>query len=299
MSFALSPLVYGTWRLLRESTPPTPAELARRLERCLELQITSVDTAEIYGGYGVEELLGAALASAPGLRERLQIVTKFGIYIPDARHPERRTSVYDARAARVCKSVDKSLRLLRTEVIDLLLVHRPDWLASADDTAAGLDSVVRAGKVRQVGVSNYNVHQFELLQSRLSFPLVTNQIEFSLLHMDPLLDGTLDQCQRLCRTPMAWSPLGGGRLFAEGDEAAARLRTTMAELGDKYGGAHGPATPAELALAWVLAHPSRPAAVFGTSRPERLEAIARSSRIQLDHHDWYLLWTAAQGRRIP
>jgi predicted oxidoreductase len=150
-----------------------------------------------------------------------------------------------------------------------------------------------------VGVSNHNVHQFELLQSRMSATLVTNQIQFSLLEMSPLTDGTLDQCQRLRRAPMAWSPLGGGRLFDESDPAAVRLRAVMAELGAKYAWPHGDATVTELALAWVLAHPSRPVAVVGTSRLERLETMARASGIVLERHDWYQLWAAAQGRPVP
>ena len=295
----LSRLVYGTWRLLREPQPPDADQLARRLERCLELGITSIDTAEIYGHYGVEELLGAAMHRVPGLRHRLEIITKLGIYAPDHRHPDRKSTFYNASAERIGKSVDKSLRLLGTDVIDLLLIHRPDWLTPADETAAGLEAVVRAGKVRHVGVSNHNVHQFELLQARLPFPLVTNQIEFSLLQMSPLTDGTLDQCQRLRRAPMAWSPLGGGRLFADDEPAAVRLHATMAELGAKYAWPHGDATMTELALAWVLAHPSHPLAVVGTSRIDRLEVMARASGIVLDRHDWYLLWAAAQGRPVP
>lgn len=295
----LSRLVYGTWRLLKEAAPPTPVALADRLQHCLDLGITSVDTAEVYGAYEVEELLGAALASRPGLRERLEIVTKLGIYVPNPRHPDRQVGFYDASAARIVKSVDKSLRLLQTEVIDLLLIHRPDWLSAAEETAAGLEQVVRAGKVRRVGVSNFDCHKFELLQSRLGLPLVTNQVELSLFQMAALSDGTLDQAQQLRRSPMAWSPLGGGRLFAADDEVAARLRPVLTTLGSKYAGPEGPASASALALAWVLAHPSRPAAVVGTSRPERLAEAARASSLVLDRHDWYWLWAAAQGRRLP
>lgn len=292
---SLSRLCYGTWRLLREAAPPGPDQLAARLRACLDLGITSVDTAENYGNYEVEELLGAALASDPGLRARLEIVTKCGSYVPHPRHPERKVLFFNATAKRIVASVDKSLRLLGTDFIDVLLVHRPDWLASADDTARGLEEVVRAGKVRHVGVSNHNVHQVELLRDRLAIPLVTNQVELSLFQTAGFFDGTLDQCQRLRMPPMAWSPVGGGRLFAPDDEAGARLRTAMAELSPKYGGA----SPGELALAWVLAHPSGPIAVFGTSKIERLAVLARATDITLDRHDWYLLWQAAAGRRVP
>jgi predicted oxidoreductase len=291
----LSRLCYGTWRLLRETTPPGPAQLADRLAAAADLGITTVDTAEIYGNYEVEERLGAAFAQAPGLRRRLEIVTKFGIYVPNPRHPERTAAFYNASAARIVASVDKSLRLLGTDVIDLLLVHRPDWLTPADDTARGLEDVVRAGKVRHVGVSNHNVAQFELLRDRLQVPLVTNQIEFSLLASGALFDGTLDQCQRHRARPMAWSPLGGGRLFAADDEAGARVRAAMATLAPKY----GDATCGQLALAWVLAHPAQPVAVFGTHAIDRITSLARATEIKLERHDWYLLWQAAAGHKIP
>jgi predicted oxidoreductase len=177
----------------------------------------------------------------------------------------------------------------------VLLVHRPDWLTSAEDTAAGLETVLQQGKVRHVGVSNYTVQQLELLLTRLSRPVVTNQLRLSLLHDEALTDGTLDQCQRLRISPMIWSPLARGRLFDPANEAAERVRVGAAALAEKYGGAG----VAELALAWVLQHPSRPVAVIGTNRNERLPVLARAAGITLEREDWYALWTAAAGRRIP
>jgi predicted oxidoreductase len=291
----LSRLVYGTWRVLDDPATANPQHLLRRLQICLDLGITSVDTAEIYGVYEVEELLGRALALQPGLRQRLQIISKAGIYIPCARHPDRRVAFYNATAKRIIASAEKSLRLLQTDCLDLLLVHRPDWLTAADDTAEGLQTLIRQGKVRHAGVSNYNVHQVELLNSKLSRPVATNQVELSLFHMDPIEDGTLDQCQRLGIAPMAWSPLGGGRLFETGDEAAQRVRAAMVTIAANY----NEAKPERLALAWVLAHPSRPLAVFGTNRPERLESIAAAAALNLEREDWYLLWEAARGHEIP
>ena len=291
----LSRLVYGTWRLFDDRASATPEHLLRRLEICLQHGITSVDTAEIYGDYEVEEVLGKALALSPGLRQRLEIVTKCGIYVPTGRHPERRVAFYNATARRIVASAEKSLRLLGTDVIDLFLVHRPDWLTAADDTAEGLETLRRQGKIRHAGVSNYNVHQVELLNSRLRAPVATNQVELSLFQMAAIEDGTLDQCQRLGIAPMAWSPLGGGRLFDPQDPAAQRIRAAMATLASSY----DDAKPERLALAWVLAHPSRPVAVFGTNRPERIESAAATAELTLDREDWYLLWEAASGHEIP
>src|ERR1700690_457177 len=215
-----SRLVYGTWRLFDDPAAAAPEPLAARLEACAELGLTTIDTAEVYGKYEVEDRIGAALRRTPGLRDNLQIVTKCGIYVPAQRHPERTVAYYDASAARIVKSAEKSLRLLGTDHLDLLLIHRPDWLAPADETAAGLERLLRDGKILSAGVSNYTVGQFETLQSRMSLPLVTNQIELSLFRMDPITDGTLLQCERLRVHPMAWSPLGGARLFRDDHEAA-------------------------------------------------------------------------------
>ena len=290
-----SRLAYGTWRLLNDATPPTPQSVLARLQRCADLGITTLDTAEIYGKYQVEEALGAALALDKGLRQRLEIVTKAGIYVPNAFHPARKVSYYDATGARLIKSLEKSLRFLGVDHVELLLVHRPDWLTHPDETAEGLNRLLKDGKIRSAGVSNYNVHQFDALNARMDQPLVTNQVEFSLLRMDPIFDGVLDQCIRLGIAPMAWSPLGGGRLVRADDEAGARVQQAVAEIADRHGGA----TVDQVAYAWIMAHPSRPMPIIGSNQVERIERAAKAATIQLTREDWYALWTAAQGKRIP
>lgn len=291
----VSPIVYGTWRLLADPVQATPQAIARRLGYCADLGITTIDTAEIYGGYDVEERLGQALALAPELKQRLQIITKFGIYVPNARHPERNIAFYNASAERIVKSTEKSLRLLGVDAVDVLLVHRPDWFTAADDTARGLEQVVAAGKVKAVGVSNYTVSQFDLLQSCMSQPLVTNQVEVSLLSMGALYDGTLDQCQQRKIRPMAWSPLGGGRLLASDDPAAVRVRVACAAMSEKYGGAY----VSTLLHAWVMALPAHCVPVLGTNREERIAEAVAAAAIKMDRQDWYALWEAAKGHKIP
>lgn len=290
---AFSRLVYGTWRLL--ATKPDAQELNRRLHACVELGITSIDTAEIYGLYNVEEALGTALALSPGLRDQLEIITKAGIYVPNVYHPERRTAHYNATGARLIKSLEKSLRLLGTDHVELFLVHRPDWLARADDTASGLNELLRSGKIKSAGVSNYSASQFDLLNGLMEQPLVTNQIEFNLLHMEPIHDGTLHQCEKLGSLPMAWSPLAGGRLFNADDPAAVRLASAAKEMASRTNGA----TLEQLAYAWILAHPSQPLPVIGTNKLERIQSAAKSVDIVLEREDWYALWQAAQGRKVP
>lgn len=288
-----SRMVTGTWRML--DTQPTAQEVNRRLRTCLELGITTIDTAEIYGLYEVERLLGEALALSPGLRDKLELVTKAGIYVPCSYHPERRTAFYDASGARLVKSLEKSLRFLRTDHVELFLVHRPDWLTRADDTAAGLNALFRAGKIRAAGVSNYSASQFDLLNSYLEQPLVTNQIEFHLLHPEPIHDGTLQQCEKLGVLPMAWSPLAGGRILNSNDPAAMRLATVAKGMSARYNSA----TLEQLAYAWILAHPSHPLPIIGTNKVERLRSAAHADAIVLEREDWYALWEAAQGRPIP
>jgi predicted oxidoreductase len=290
---AFSRMVYGTWRLL--DTKPSAQEINRRLHTCLELGITTIDTAEIYGLYEVEEALGAALALTPGLRDNLEIVTKAGIYVPNPHHPERRTAHYNATGARLIKSLEKSLRLLGTDHVELFLVHRPDWLTRADDTAAGLNELLRSGKVRSAGASNCSASQFDLLNGFMEQPLATNQIEFHLLHMEPILDGTLHQCEKLGVLPMAWSPLAGGRIFDPDHPAAIRLAAAAEKIAPRYDGA----TLEQLAYAWIIAHPSRPLPVIGTKKVDRIQSAARADDIVLEREDWFALWEAAQGRKIP
>lgn len=286
-------MAYGTWRLLQ--THPSPQEINRRLHECLELGITTLDTAEIYGLYEVEKKMGEAFALSPGLRDQFEIMTKAGIYVPCAYHPQRRTAHYNATGPRLIKSLEKSLRFLGTDHIDLFLVHRPDWLTRADDTAAGLNALLRSGKIGAAGVSNYSASQFDLLNGQMEQPLVTNQIEFHLLRPEPIHDGTLHQCEKSGVLPMAWSPLAGGQLFDPTNSAAVRLALATESMAPRYNGA----TLEQLAYAWILAHPSHPIPVIGTNKIERLQSAAGADALVLEREDWYGLWEAAQGRRIP
>ncbi len=224
----------------------------------------------------------------------MKIVTKCGINVPAENRPGVRVNHYDVTAAAIERCVDRSLRELHTDRIDVLLVHRPDWLTSAEETARGLLAVVKAGKVRAVGVSNYNVHQFALLARFLGRTPVTNQVEISLLRMEAIYDGTLDQCQGAGVHPMAWSPLAGGRLFSKADADARRAHAALERIGREYD-----ATAEQLAIAWVAALPSGPQVVIGTNQPERIRAAVRGMQIKVERQHWYELWEAAQGRSIP
>lgn len=287
------PMVYGTWRMLDGAH--SSQDINRRLNRCVELGITAIDTAEIYGGYAVEAALGDAMALSPGLHEKLRVITKSGIYVPNSKNPERTVGFYDASATQLKQSVEASLRLLGRDRIDLFLIHRPDWFSSIDDTAAGLNQLIRDGKIQHAGVSNYTPTQFAALNSRMDTGLLTNQVEFHLLKMEPIIDGTFDLCLQHRMRPMAWSPLAGGKLFDKNNPASVRLASVANSMSAKYGGA----TLEQLAYAWVMGHPSRPIAVIGTNKLERIESAVCAASLTLEREDWYALWVAAQGRNIP
>lgn len=291
----VSRLVLGTWRLLDDPSTRTPEGVLALIKTALDCGITTVDTAEIYGRYEVESLLGDGLRRDPGVRAKLEVVTKCGIYVPCAAAPERRTAHYNATATQIVASAEQSLRRLGVETLDLLLVHRPDWLTTHEETARGLNTLLASGKIRAAGVSNYLASQFEALSIFMDQPLVTNQVEFSPFCITPIHDGTFDQAQQRHFSPMAWSPLGGGRLFDPADAAGVRLQTAMRAMAGNYGGA----TPDALAHAWVLAHPAHPVSILGTNKPERVVSSARADSITLAREDWYALWEAAQGRSIP
>jgi predicted oxidoreductase len=278
-----SRLAWGAWRANRGEETNSPKALAKFVESCLSLGITTFDHADIYGGFANEALFGRAVAELKIDRSTYEIVTKCGVCNVTPARPAHRAKHYNASAAHIRDSVDRSLANFGIDYVDLLLVHRPDIFTPADDTARGLEDVVAAGKVRAVGVSNHLPHQLSLLQSRLSIPLVTNQVECSILRTGALYDGTLSQAQEMRASPMIWSPLGGGALFASEDPAIVRIRTILAEIGVRY----GTDDIGALALAWLMAHPSAPFPVIGSTRIAHVSKAVRAGAIAFDRQDWY------------
>jgi predicted oxidoreductase len=287
---ALSPIVAGAWRMA-EWGLDVPARVSW-IEQCIELGITSFDHADIYGNYSVEALFGQALAAAPGLRRRIQIVTKCGIKLVSSARPQHRIKSYDSSRAHVLASVAQSLAALHTDHIDLLLIHRPDLLMQPDDLADTFAQLKAEGKVLQVGVSNHSPRQFALLHRR--HPLVTNQIELSPLQLAALEDGTLEQCVELGLRPMVWSPLGGGRLFTGRDKQAAQVRSVLQALSVKHA-----VSMATIAYAWILRHPSAPRPLTGSGRVEALREAVAALAVQLSAEDWYAVWQASKGHEVP
>lgn len=288
----VSRLALGVWRLADWRL--SAEELLDLIEAAVELGITTFDHADIYGDHTCEGLFGQALSLRPELRDRLELVTKCGIKLVSDRRPGRRIKHYDTSRRHIVASVEQSLRELRTDRVELLLLHRPDPLLDPDEVGTAFDELRRAGKVLHFGVSNFGPSQLEMLAGRLPVPLVTNQFEISPLRLAAWRDGTLEQCQRLRMAPMAWSPLAGGALFAGQEERARRVRWVLGELAEELG-----AAPDQVALAWLLAHPAGIVPVVGSRRVERLRSAAAATGLSLDREQWFRLWTASTGEEVP
>jgi len=288
----VSRLAWGVWRAQKGEETNSPAKLGAFIERCVEIGITTFDLADIYGNYEIEGLFGAALRERSAGRKGIEIVSKFGVCNVGTARPLHRVKHYDNSRAHIEATVENSLRAIGTDHLDLLLAHRPDFLAPAEEAARALEDLVAAGKVRAVGVSNHAPHQLSLLQSKLSLPIVTNQIELSLLSRAPLSDGTLAQAQEAGAAPMIWSPLGGGRLFDETDVVTRPVREALREVGLR----RGTDDVGAVALAWLLLLPSRPVPVLGSTRYERLRSLAAAASLRLDRQDWYQILASAQGK---
>lgn len=286
---SLSRLVYGMWRL-GDDTDTSPGHVAAKIAACLDQGITTMDQADIYGGYTAEGLLGAALKASPELRNKIEIVTKCDIVAPVGRHASARVKHYDTSAAHIRASVEASLREMATDRVDLLLIHRPDPLMDHNDTGAALDALVASGKVRSVGVSNFRPWDLSLLQSGMETPLATNQIELSLLCHEPFTNGDLAFLQEHAIPPMAWSPLGGGRLFREEN---AQLAAALGRIGAASG-----VDASAVAIAWLLHHPAGILPVLGTNQLARIGSIADAFKVAMDRQTWFELYTLALGREV-
>lgn len=285
-----SRIVLGLWRFAEWQM--TPQERLALLQQAIDIGITTIDHADIYGDYRGEALFGETLALAPQLRHRMKIVSKCGIKLVSDNRPSHKLKHYDTSRAHILASVDNSLSALRTDYLDLLLIHRPDPLMDADEIAHAFHTLRQAGKVRYFGVSNFTTAQFDLLHARV--PLVTNQIELSPMHMEALHDGTLDQCQRLRIAPMVWSALAGGRLFTENSPRAERLRKALGRIAEERG-----VPPTAIAYAWILRHPSRPLVLTGSRRIEAAREAVAATQIELTRDEWFAVWSASTGTDVP
>ena len=285
---SLSRIVYGMWRL-GDDENTSPEHVRAKIDASLDQGITSFDQADIYGGYEAEEILGNAL-SGSDLRNKMEIVTKCDIIAPVGRYTDARVKYYDTSRAHIMASVDHSLRLMGIDHIDLLLIHRPDPLMDHHETGAALDEVIASGKVRSVGVSNFRPYDWELLQSAMKNKLVTNQIELSVLAHDSFVNGDVAFHQRIGTPLMAWSPLAGGALFSGDHPDVMSVLSNVASQNN--------VDETAVAIAWLLAHPSRILPVLGTNSLERIKGMSAALDVKMDRQTWYEIYTAALGREV-
>ncbi|HBD79940.1 MAG TPA: oxidoreductase [Leclercia adecarboxylata] len=284
-----SRFVMGYWRLMDWNM--SAQQLVSFTEEHLDLGVTTVDHADIYGGYQCEAAFGEALKRSPALRQRMEIVTKCGI--ATTAKAEHALGHYITDRDHIISSAEQSLTNLATDYLDLLLIHRPDPLMDADEVAEAFLALHQSGKVRHFGVSNFTPAQFALLQSRLPFTLATNQVEISPVHQPLLLDGTLDQLQQLRIRPMAWSCLGGGRLF--NDEAFQPLRDELAQVAQELNAE----TIEQVVYAWILRLPSQPLPIIGSGKIERVRSALAAEQLAMTRQQWFRIRKAALGYDVP
>lgn len=278
-----SRIITGVWRWENLSESGTQ----RMIETSLDLGMTTFDHADIYGDHTIEEKFGKILLSQPNLRSKMELVSKCGIKFPSANRPANKSHIYDTSARHIIWSAENSLRLLNTDYLDLLLIHRPDPLSDPNEIAEAFEKLRKEGKVLHFGVSNFSGPQFRMLQKFVATPLVTNQIELSVKCTEPFFNGDVDVLMEFKASPMAWSPMAGGKLFDETAEFS-----SLASASDM--------TLSQLALSWLLLHPSGIFPVVGTTKTERLrEMAAVMQKTEMDKDTWFAVLKASRGYDIP
>jgi len=281
---SLSRIVMGAWRWHAVSSQ----QIETLIKTSLSAGITSFDHADIYGDYSCEEVFGNVLRGNSALRNQMELVTKCGIKLLSGKRPDHWIKHYDTSKDHIIWSAENSLKMLSTDRIDVLLLHRPDPLLNPAEVAEAFAILRKQGKVLHVGVSNFSPSQIEVLQSYLSFPLVTNQIELSLFHHQDFFNGTVDLLMKHRMSPMAWSPLGGGKHFEDN-----QLNNQLENLSRHY-----QSTPTQLLLAWLLRHPASVFPILGTTKPERIEEGAKSIALNLDRQHWFEMLKWITGKDV-
>lgn len=289
---SISRIAYGVWRL-SEANDCSPDAVADRIQACLDQGITTFDHADIYGDYRCEALFGDALRAHPALKTKIQIVTKSDIMLLSKKWPETRVKHYDTSAKHIVASVERSLERIGVDVIDVLLIHRPDPLMDARELGACLDGLIDSGKIRAAGVSNFMPWDVDLLQTFMKHRLVTNQIELSLMHTASLTNGQMAHAQQHRQPLMAWSPLGGGRLLGA-NPIAKRLAPKLKEIATAQN-----VDVTAVAIAWLLQHPAQVVPVMGSNDLIRIKAFHQAFQVNLDRQNWFELYELAQGSEVP
>lgn len=277
-------MTWGSWGK-RLSTP----QMTALIQECLAIGITTFDHADIYGGYSTEAEFGAAMAEGSFQREKIQLISKCGIQLNTEIRPNV-VNHYDYSKTYITSSVERSLKNLKTDYLDLLLLHRPSPLMNPEVIAEAITTLQTEGKIRDFGVSNFTPSQLAMLEKEI--PVMANQVEFSISSNEVMYDGTLDDCIVQNRLAMAWSPLGN--IFKEKTEQVERIQKVLKKMSEKYG-----VSEDVLLLAWIMMHPAKIRPVLGTTTPSRLSNAIDATKIELEKTDWFILLEASKGEPVP
>ena len=280
----VSPAIYGFYRW--DDVKDASNVLKKTVELCLELGINTFEHGDSYGSYKCEELFGNLLQEGAFKRNEVVLFTKCGLKVPNTQYPDIRIKHYDTSAAHILKSVDSSLKRLRTDYIDIFLLDKLDPISNLEETALTLEKLKDSGKIKSIGVANFSVFQHQLLASYLTKPIVTNHIELNLLSTQALDNGQIDYIKQRYMRPLAYAPLAEGRIAVGTDPQAVRVRAKLEELSIKYN------THIEsLAVAWLVKLGALP--LIGTTNEQRIRNAANAIAIDLDHQDWYDLYNVS------
>jgi predicted oxidoreductase len=293
MNIKLSPVIAGCMKWGQWGTKFSTSRYLQMINECIVLGVSTFDHADIYGDYTTEQEFGNALKQNPSLRHQMEIITKCGIKRFTINRPHHKINSYDTGKHHIITSVENSLKNFHTDYIDILLIHRPDPLMHPAEIAEAFNKLKQDGKVLHFGVSNFTASQTSMMNSL--FEVEFNQIEISILKMEAMYNGQLDQCIELGIVPMAWSPLGGGNIFTrKDDEQMKRIFSVADFLSEKYHLASD-----QILLNWLLVHPSGIIPVLGTSKIERIKKGLEATKIKITREEWFMLWRAVTGHEVP
>ncbi len=290
--FSISRIVHGHWRL--NDWNLNPQELLTFSKKAIELGVTTIDHAAIYGDYSCEKRFGEALKLDPRFREKIEIVTKCGLNLISSKFPERAIKHYDFSYEHIISSAENSLKQFGIEHIDVLLLHRPSPLYNPHEVARAFTDLKNAGKVAHFGVSNFTPQQFSTLNSFLTDKLITNQIELSPYNLEHFDNGNIDFLIQNNVKPMAWSPLAGGKLLTETNEKAVCIQKVLAKIAKQK----NDAAIEEIAYSWLLKHPVEIIPIVGSGKFERLAYAVNALQIDLSTEEWFEIYQEIIGKPI-
>lgn len=288
----LSRIIHGHWRLADWKLPKQ--ELLKLTEQCIELGVTSFDHADIYGNYSCESLFGDTLSLKPSIRQNIEIISKCGIKLMSDKFPERKLKTYDYSYNHIVSSVDASLKNIKTDYLDILLLHRPSPFFDPEEVAKAFSDLKRSGKVLNFGVSNFTSQQFEMLNTYTEEPLVTNQVEISPYCLDHFDNGNIDFFLKEKIKPMAWSPLAGGQLLSPQTEKGRKIVKVLFEIAEEL----NLRQIDQIIYAWLLKHPVGIIPVVGTSKIERIKSAVEAINIDMSHEQWFRIYEST-GADMP